>query len=600
MRETIERDLAHSLDFVFYFPEWGAHNRALLRAEGLYYGALALPDHPNASKWKQMAETIAADNLSEWEIEDASLYIAVWLKSLLSYAEIAGREDILDGIVMRYNAEFFKRLFTPARTIPDYGDADWNPMTDYFIAVFEKLAAHYGDSELKWIANQMYERMEEENRPRGVGAASSFMLAYGWADDDLEPRQPSSLSQEVLDDIVGKKVVFRDGWAPENTYLLLNYRDEGDGGFAHREFLRNTLSVEEEKMHHGQADENSIIMLLNEGSVLLHDGGYRSGLPSGPYGGYRSDYYHNRIVVRKDMRDRAQEVPEFIRNSGAYRPVKTHKVDFLTFEDVEVSRTRLIDEAVGYEWDRIVAYLKEEDFFVVVDAVKATETDFFTHTNLWHTQTVHERGENYYETSIDSIGSVVLPQNKRLLIAFLENEAKQDNTFVHDRHFQEETAIYQTQASHYRAGDYEVFVTALIPKDEGESAANLVDRLEVIRPESYPKAVGVTLENGGRTTYLGFKIDLESELARENIRPRYTWEEGRTRFGDLETDAHFIYATVEDGEIRYAASQVLKVIYGDQVLMEALPNTHGLQLDGAPDRVGYVKWRSWEGAESIE
>ncbi len=26
-------------------------------------------------------------------------------------------------------------------------------------------------------------------------------------------------------------------------------------------------------------------------------------------------------------------------------------------------------------------------------------------------------------------------------------------------------------------------------------------------------------------------------------------------------------------------------------LMEALPNTHALQLDGAPDRVGFVKWR---------
>ena len=92
MREKIERDLAHSLDFVFYFPEWGAHNRALLRAEGLYYGSLALPDHPNAPRWKQMAEIIASDNLDEWEVEDASIYTAVWLKSLLSYAEIAGRE----------------------------------------------------------------------------------------------------------------------------------------------------------------------------------------------------------------------------------------------------------------------------------------------------------------------------------------------------------------------------------------------------------------------------------------------------------------------------------------------------------------------------
>ena len=30
-------------------------------------------------------------------------------------------------------------------------------------------------------------------------------------------------------------------------------------------------------------------------------------------------------------------------------------------------------------------------------------------------------------------------------------------------------------------------------------------------------------------------------------------------------------------------------------LMEALANTHTLQLDGSVERVGYVKWRCWEG-----
>jgi len=48
LREKIERDLAFSLDHIFHFPEWGAHNRAMLRAESLYYGAVALAHHPNA------------------------------------------------------------------------------------------------------------------------------------------------------------------------------------------------------------------------------------------------------------------------------------------------------------------------------------------------------------------------------------------------------------------------------------------------------------------------------------------------------------------------------------------------------------------------
>jgi hypothetical protein len=30
-------------------------------------------------------------------------------------------------------------------------------------------------------------------------------------------------------------------------------------------------------------------------------------------------------------------------------------------------------------------------------------------------------------------------------------------------------------------------------------------------------------------------------------------------------------------------------------MMTALPNTHGLQLDGRKPRVGFSKWRLWEG-----
>lgn len=594
MRATIERDLAYSLDFVFHFPEWGAHNRAMLRAEGLYYGALAMPEHPHAARWKQMAETIASDNLDEWEVEDASHYNAIWLKSLFSYLEISGQEHVFDRPILRYYAEYYKQLFTPARTIADFGDANWNPNWPDYVAVFEKLASRYQDPELKWIAEQMVEKMEADYPQPGVGAGVSLALAYNWTDDSLEPQQPTSRSQEVLEDIVGKKVVFRDGWMPESTYLLLNYRDEGDGGFVHREFLRNTISVEEEKMHHGHSDENSIVLLMDGESVLLHDGGYRSGLPSGPFGQFRADYYHNRIVVRTNKRDRYQTVPEFIRNSGAYRPVRTQKIDFLTFEDVDMSRTRLSDPQRGYTWDRLISYVKPQGFFIVVDAVKATETDYFTFTNLWHTQTIHAQGPQYYDTSIDSIGSVALPQDRRLLVAFLENAAKTDSFYVEQRHFQEEKAIYQTQASHYRAGDYEVFVTALVPHAPDEPVAPYLEQLKVIRPPSFPQAVGVEIDQGDAVSYLGFKLDLESGVVRENIRPRYTWEAGRTRYGDLETDAHFIYATVSDGAIRYAASEVLKVRYDGQVLMEALPNTHGLQPDGADDRVGYVKWRFWE------
>jgi hypothetical protein len=323
IKGKIETELAHSLDFVFHFPEWGAHNRAMLRAEGLYYGYLAMPNHPHAARWKQMAGTIASDNLKQWEIEDASIYHPVWLLSLFTYAEISGHEQVFDSPVMRYYGEYFKRLFTPAYNIPDFGDANWNPSWDRYIAVFERMASHYRDPELKWVAERMFEKMTVLYPQAGTGAASSFALAYQWMNESLVAQSPKSLSQEVLDDVVGKKIVFRNGWEPASTYLLLNYRDEGEGGFAHREFLRNTISVEEEKMHHGHSDENDLSLLMSGGAVLLHDGGYRDGLPSGKYGQFRADYFHNRLVVRKNKRDTHQSVQEFVRNSGAYRPKST-------------------------------------------------------------------------------------------------------------------------------------------------------------------------------------------------------------------------------------------------------------------------------------
>ena len=594
MRAKIEADLAYSLDFQFTFPEWGTHNRAMLRAEGWYYGYLAMPDHPNAARWKQMAEKVAADNLTQWEIEDASGYQAVWLMALISYADITDQaEALFNSPIIRYYTEYFKRLFTPAHTIPAFGDSNWNPSWDRFIAVLERFASEYQDPELKWVADKLFQRAVEANR-FGVGAASHLAQTYGKIYEPMPRQMPTSLSQEVLEDISGKKIVFRNGWDPTSTYLLLNYRDEGDGGLVHRDYLRNTLTVEEEKMHHGQPDENDIPLLMAGGSVLLHSSGYRSGLPSGPYGEFRADYFHNKLVVRKNKRDVHQPVQSFLQNSGAYRPVRTQKIDFLSFEDVDMGRTRVIDDNMGYSWDRIVTYLKKEQAFVVVDAVKSEIEDYFTYTNLWHTRQIHVSGDGYYDTSIDSIRSEAMPDSKRLLIYFLEREAKADSFYAEHRHFQDELAIYQTQSSHYRAGDYEVFVTLLIPHDREDQVAPLMNRITLLKPDSYPEGVGIQIHRGEEVAYLCLKIDLEAELARENIRPRYTWDLGRTTYGPIETDAHFLYATRTRNSFKFAASEFLNIYFKGKPIMEALANTHGLQPDGSPQKVGYTKWRAWE------
>jgi hypothetical protein len=596
-RAIIERDLAGSVDFIFRFPEWGAHNRAMLRAEALYYAYVALSNHPHAAKWKQMSDILAADNVYHWEIEDASNYHPVWLYSLFSYADAAHRPEAYTSPTMRYYLEYYTKQIAPSGTVPDYGDAMWNSASGAlrFVAIFEKGAAVYKSPEMKWAAASVLKTITDRTDTIGTGDAYSLIDAYRWADESITPQAPTSRSQEVLDDLVGRKIIFRDGWKPSSLYMLLNYNDEGEGGWLAREYLRETITVEEEKMHHGHSDENSIVLLMNKGSVLLHDAGYRSDLPSGKYGAWRQDYFHNRLVVRLDKRDKSQGLLEFLENSGDHREVKTQKIDFLNLRDVDMSRTRVIDDKLGYQWDRVVTYVRDPGYFVVVDGIKVLRPDYFTFANLWHGLTIFKHGEHYFDIATDSVPGFQFAKNQSLLVYFPETYAKTEGAEPISRHFQIEHAVYQTISSQYKAGDTEVFVTILVPHDRGVDPESLLSKFTLLPTSAPYKAVGIRMEQNNAVATLGVKVDLEMDVARENIRPRYLYDLGKVTYGDFETDAHFLYARVGRDSLSYSVANVLKLIYRGNALMEALPNTHGLQPDGGPDRVGYSKWRMWEG-----
>ncbi len=595
-KAKIEKDIAQSVDYIFHFPEWGTHNRAMLRAEALYYAFLAFPDHPHAAKWKKMAEAIASDNINNWEIEDASNYNPVWLHALFSYAEAAGREDVYTSPMIHYYLDYYARLIAPSGTIPDYGDAAWNSASGAlrFVAIFEKGAAVYKDPVIKWAAQSIFRTATSRMDTLGVGESYSLSDAFRWADESIQPEQPKSLSQDVLDDVIGKKVVFRNGWADTSTYLLLNYCDEGKWGYPYKEYLRNTITVEHEKMTHGHSDENSIVLLMSKGSVLLHDAGYRDSLPSGPFGSWRADYFHNRIVVRKDRRDPHQGILEFVRNYGAHRPVETQRISFLSLKDVDMSRTRVTDENLGYRWDRIVTYVRDPGYFVVIDGVKAPRKDYFTYTNFWHAQNVYAQGRDYFDVATDSVPGYKFSPRQSLLIYFPENEEKQIGREPISRHSQMEQAVYQSASSSYNSGDYETFVTVLYPHDRSLKAESLIPQFKLLETSVPGKAIALEVTNGTTKNYIFVRLDLEMELSPKDIRPRYLYELGKVSFAGFETDAPFMYATVNKSSVSYSAAEVLKVKYGGKILMEALPNTHGLQPDGSPDRIAFTKWRYWE------
>ena len=608
--------IAGSMRYLLRTQEWGPMNRSALRAETLAWAVRALPRHPDAPTWEMQRRALGDDNWGNWQIEDATIYNGVWLYSLLGYADaLGGMKELFATPEMYYYGQYYLNLMCPAGVVPDLGDAHWTSNWTHFLVYFEAAAAALGDPGLKWAAETIASRFVDFGKPTSSGLGYMLLDCYRWGTDAVKAAVPTSPSMEVMEDVQGKKIVFRNGWSPLSSYLLLNYRDEGDGGLNFRDYLRDTIPVEEEKMTHGHADENSVVLLMSGGSVLLHDGGYRDYMPSGPYGAYRQDYFHNRLCVRPEkifwgqkegqsrysVRDAVPGQPmlEFMRNAGSYRPVRTGKVDFLGFDDFDYSRTRVVDAGWGYQADRVVVYVKDPECYVVFDVFKALREDYFTMGAFWHTRQVHARGEHWYDTGYDRIQAAELPADRRLLILFPAAEPRLEGVEAEKRHYQDEWLVHQSWAQHFELGETCAFVTVLVPHDAGQDPAALAGRVSFLAAEPARGATGVAIKSGEGEIVVGVKNDLRMDMSRDHRRPRYTYDAGRIRLGALETDGDFVFASTRDGRFDYTIVNLTRAVRDGVTLVEAGESTFGLGFDGEPDRGGVGKMRYWRDTAAL-
>lgn len=603
-RKIIEKGIADCANFLLNYPEWGPMNRSILRAETCLYAVKALPNHPDTPKWRQMAEVLSSDSYQRWEEEDASGYHPVWLLSLFRFIDAAEDSTFFKSAVPYYYCDYFANLINPVGLVPDFGDGRWPNATSRWLPIFEKGAAEYQNPAFKWAA-QRYWKYIQQTRPNAtsLGMALDCIDALKWCDETVPARPPQGTSRLVMEEVIGKKIVFRNGIDSASTYLLLNYHDEGDGAFMSREYMRTTITAEEERVHHSHSDENSIVMLMRNGSILLHDAGYRDALPSGDYGAFRADYFHNRLTIRKNkrwirMQGEREEQPvwEFLRNSGAYRPVETKLIDFFNFDQVDVSRTRVTDHELGYEWDRNLIYHKEKDFFIVVDGVKALRRDFFTYTNLWHTRQILAQGKRWFNTRIDSIGRYAVPGDQQLLVYFPVTEHERSvGTFDLRRQRQPEKSMYETISSYYYENQMEVFVTVLFPHAPGADLAKLVNQFELIETDKFPQAVGLKMNFEDQEQFLMVKLDLTMDYSQQNIRPRYTFELGKIQCGPILTDANFVFTSRKGKKLKWVATHMTRVQYQEKLLHQSLKSSFGLQPTLDPEvRWAEPKWRYWQ------
>ncbi|MEQ8768460.1 MAG: hypothetical protein RL885_31435 [Planctomycetota bacterium] len=594
-KETIEGHIAESVDAIFDFPEWGAHNRAMLRAWSLLEAAETLPEHPRAKRWRRLADILASDSLGQWEIEDAQVYHALWLEATIHVIDLLDRHRAWSSPMLRYYFDYLVCLLAPNRTIPPFGDGWWASQMPLYWAVLERGAMQYRSPEMKWAASQIRATQHWSLDEPSPGLAQLWIGAQGWIDETLESRPPAYGSGLCLEDLYGKKVVFRDGWAPEDAFLLYSYRDEGEHGRLHKDYLRRVLAVEEEKMTHGQSDEQSIVLWMEEGSVLLVDAGYRERSPSGEYGAFRADLFHNRVVLRRGKRSPGQPLLEMLRSSGAYdETVRTEGLDFQTSKQIEYARSRWTSDRLPARWDRALVKHREGGWLLVVDAVELLEDGYFTLASLLHGQHIVASGDDWAVLRYETIGDAELPAQCDLLVLFPEAGEQEIGQFDLRRNRQPERTFHASTSRWYDRGSRETFVTVLQPIPRGEDPAPYLERFRRVDGAG----LGVGIEWRGETCrdFIGVKHDLDHGLLNEEVRPRYTAASGAIRYAlspEVSTDADLVFCRDLDADDpEWLAVNMTHVDLGERRVFEA-SEVPFFQTWGRSDRTGRAKWRRW-------
>ncbi|MEM2145467.1 MAG: hypothetical protein QW279_08895, partial [Candidatus Jordarchaeaceae archaeon] len=580
--------------------------------DGLTAAANFCPNHPDSANWRQMAKVLLETSWGKWSIEDSENYIPIWLRPLINYADETGRQKEFFKLPMtKYYFDYFLNLISPFGSVVDFGDAGLPGNWSLYVALLERGATEYRDCEMKWGAHFIFAthgRLNPNCPSWELNWTSSQILdAYLWADDTVEEKMPSSGSRQVLEDAVGKKVVFRNGWNRDATYLMLNYQGREDYGLDGRNHLMTTIPVEAEKNHHGHADENSICQLMHNGTVLLHESGYRETSTTGAHGEYRADVFHNRIVARRGLIDYTSRLFPQIMNYGRHRWVRTKLMFFHAMNEVDVSRSRVIDEDMGYQWDRVVNYIKQENMFILFDIIKILRSDNYNFTNLlWTRQILNHKG-NWFDTWIDRFwdpwewnGEVSFsPLNlhkSNLAICFCETEGRKIGAEQVRRSRQNEICIYNCASNVFEANSFLVFSTILVPHNVDVNAEEIINRVSslVVLEE---KGVGVKIDSNNGTILVGSKLDLELGWFKDRRRPAYTFETGKVDYAGTVTDASMFYLRTDKNQINYAVVEATKLVHNGKEVF-ATPSFYRCTLPDnglyEPVEMNSVKWPFWE------
>jgi len=599
-----EAMIAASADSHLGATDWGAQNRATVDAAGFYAAAQAVPDHANAARWRGYGDGLIEDSWGRWSIEDASIYGPFWLFYLITAAEgLGGRDqEFLEKITTRYYFEQYSRLLMPNGMLPDWGDGDWTHMWTWYVAVMVRAAGCYQRGDYLHFAQQLYETHRQmalagnqiaAYSQAGLDAGDalySLATALRWLAQDPPPAASEyelQTSEEIVDDLVSKKIAFRNDGGKHGrdaaSYGLLNYRDAGPYGRYQRQYQNQQLYAFEEMPHHGHADENSLVMLMEAGTVLLADGGYRRTA----HDGWRADLYHNRLVARLGWPNDHEMMP-YLKGNPQYMPVRTEKIHFGNFGSLDYSRTRLVDDDRGYTTDRIVLFVPATGMYVIVDAVLIDREGPKSFTNMWHPDGILAQGDFDEEGShwvrswperIPIRDEYWTNRHEReLLVQFLGNRDKYSQVRSIDRRFNPSTAFLQFLYGYFYPGQRLGFVTVLTPHVTGTFDDSLLDRVQILQDDAGSfRTLGLRMDVGGAQATVGLKLDTNIGMTNLRGRPMFDWQTGAVDYGSLQTDADFAFVVDRDGQREIGLISGSRFCWDKEVLFDMPKAAHMYQ-----------------------
>jgi hypothetical protein len=582
---------ADGLRPIWRFPEWGGHNRAMLRAAGLALAAQAFPDHPEAPAWGSLADELAEESWGRWSIEDAMMYQSHWLRALIRYAAARNRVEELRQMVQPLaTLKAIVQLLSPLGILPDFGDSHWLTHSHWeWVACLEWGAGMNQNPQMKWAAQKIFEARQAEPADGYLGTVA--LLAWEWCDDQVLAEPPTDV-ESALDDLIQKKIVWRSGWDANAAYACLNYRDEGAYGRVARQYLRSTLAVSAEKMHHGHADEGSFAMLAYHGALLLHESGYRENPPDGKY---RAAPYHNRLAWRDGRQPGQESLLAFLIGDGRYQPVATERLYHTHLGGWRFSRVRVVDPHASLVWDRSVLFLPELPGWIVVDGVLSTADALRTLCALWWTTDVLAQGSDCFETHLRGVQDWVNHKDAVLWIGLpaVPGQSAVRTVEPARRSFQDELALAHTWVGEHRSGQYVHFVSVLWPHKPDAFFHERAGAFEVLASQPQGRGIGLRMRWQGEDTLLCLLSDLDCGIGQKEIRPAYAAAQGMASYGPVASDAALVVWRQRQGQEWCGFINGTFLALDGQVRYHGLPHAmfqeNRTALPGVPRR---FRWES--------